>query len=542
MVESPRADLVVAGEVVLAARPHGLETAEAIGISGGRVVSAGDRDSVQAGAVAGARMIDAGTAAVVPGLHDAHIHLVDLARMRRELELSDAADFGELLARVAKRVADLAPEAWLLGRGWSADTLDLARLELLERMVGDRPAFLRSRDGHSAWASPALLLRAGIRADTAAPAGGRIERRADGEPNGVVRETAVELVRPYVERLRGDAMNQALAETVGELLALGITGVTDAGDFSAASGVGGHADLGDSFSTLVEGASVLNGRLRVTANVPMAALGSATSRRLRTGSPLDAAGHLRVGWLKLFGDGALGSRTAALFEPYSCEAGGDGTGFMTLTLEQLRSTIDAARAAGIGAAVHAIGDRANALVLDAFEASGSVAATPHRDRVEHAQLVRPSDRQRMARLGLVASMQPIHCLSDRATIDRCWDGRQSGAYAWRSLLLAGVPLAFGSDAPVETVDPWLGMQAAVHRRLPHDSAAWQPQERLSFAEALHAYTLGPALASGVRDEGHLLPGARADLAILDRPLRDLQGAETLATTRATVMLLEGNEP
>jgi hypothetical protein len=540
-MDRPRADLVVAGQVVTGVLGGELQVSDAIGIAAGRVVSVGPLDAVRADAAHGARTVAAQGRAVIPGLHDAHLHLVDLARTRRMLDLVPARDVEELFDLVAGALGALAPDAWLWGRGWSADTLPPRGAERLAALVGHRLAFLRSRDGHSAWASPAVLRRAGVDSRTADPTGGRIERGAGGEPTGIVREKAVDLVARFVERLRGSELRRALDEAVAELSAFGITGVTDAGDFTADNGEGPYAALGDSFSVLASLPAELSRRLRVTANVPGSALDDAVARGLITGYPLDASAGTRCGWVKLFADGALGSRTAALFEPYSCgELAGD-RGLMTLTAERLDEVLVAGRTAGLRVAVHAIGDLANATVLDGFERA--VAERDRlRDRIEHAQLTRPAERTRMARLGLVASMQPAHCPSDADAIERCWAGREGNAYAWRSIAAAGVTLAFGSDAPVEPVNPWLGMHAAANRRYPGDADPWQPAEAIAMPDALAAYTRGPALALGRDDEGHLGIGARADLAVLDCTLEALVAAgDDLVNVRSELTLVDGVE-
>ena len=520
---APRAELVVVGDIVTAAGAHGLEVVQAIGIAGGRIVSAGSRADVTA-AASNARIIDATGHAVTPGLHDSHVHLIDLARSRRSLDLVPAHSFADLLALVRERHAALPRQEWLRGRGWSAESLPADGAAALLDLLGSRPAFLGSRDGHSAWASSAVLERAGIGAGSDDPRGGRIERDAHGVPNGIVRETAVDLVRPFVERLGGDPLRAALDDAVAELSALGITGATDAGDFTAEGGQGEYAALGDSFSALAGASGVLAGRLRVTANVPRLGLGAAIERKLTTGATVEDAGDLRVGWVKAFADGALGSRTAALFEPYSCDADGLGTGLMTLAPDELADVISSARGAGIAVAIHAIGDRANAAVVDAYESAGRSAGAFH-DRIEHAQLTRPVERSRMAALAIVASVQPVHCPADAEAVDRCWAGREAHAYAFRSLASAGVELAFGSDAPVEPVDPWRGVHAAVNRRHPGAMETWQPHEALSLAEALAGYTSGPASALGRAGQGSLRIGAHADLAVLSCSLDTLREAD-----------------
>jgi hypothetical protein len=250
---------------------------------------------------------------------------------------------------------------------------------------------------------------------------------------------------------------------------------------------------------------------------------------------------MRFGWAKEYADGALGSGTASLFEPRTC---GDGdTGILRVGPDELDALFAAGRTAGIGLAVHAIGDRAAAAVLDAVRRAPARAAGRAPDRMEHAQLLRDAEVDRFAGLGVVASIQPIHAAADRDLVESCWDGRQDRAYAWRRLRSAGAHLAAGSDAPVESVNPWLGVFAAVHRRLPTDARAdWRPGQALTLTEALNAYTLGPARAIGAGDEGHLRPGARADLAVLSLDLAALQGAdERLAEVRSVLTLVGGRE-
>ncbi|MDQ2941161.1 MAG: amidohydrolase [Chloroflexota bacterium] len=535
----PRASLVLRGQVVIAALPGGIETAEAIGLADGRVVSAGrDREVVEA-AARGAAVIDARNVAIVPGIHDFHLHLVGMARSRRALQLDQAPDFAELLERVSRRAAHLAPDAWLTGRGWSEASLDAGALRRLEAAVGERPAFLYSHDGHSAWASAVARRHAGIAAGTPDPSGGRLEREASGEPNGILREAATELVGHIAARLQGDALADAIDETLAELGGMGITAATDAGDYDDANGVGEYFAFGDSFSSLAELAPRIAPRLRLTLDIPSDAIAAAAEHGLRTGAPF--AG-LRFGWAKAYADGALGSRTAALFAPYSCDEAA-GSGILRLGPDQLHAMIGAARPAGIGLAIHAIGDRAAAAVLDAVEAAPPRIPGAVSDRLEHAQLVRPLDRSRFAALGVTASMQPIHAAADHGAVDRCWAGRAAHAFAWRSLAGAGALLAFGSDAPFETVNPWLGLFAAVRRRFPGEAGpGWHTEEALDSVTALSAYTLAPARAFGALDEGHLRPGAHADLAVMSIDLPTLLAAdERLATAHADLTLVAGHE-
>ncbi|HYI66110.1 MAG TPA: amidohydrolase [Candidatus Limnocylindrales bacterium] len=528
------ADLIIRGSVVVAAGPAGLEVAEAIAIANGRVVAVGRRDEIAV--PAGARVIETGDAAVIPGIHDFHIHLVGLARAGRQVLLDDAADAGEMAARVSAAAALTGPGAWIGGRGWK-DTALAGRTERLEAAVGNRPAFLMSHDGHSAWASADARRRAGVGRSTPDPTGGRIERDLNGDPTGILRERALDLVAPLVERLQGDELVAPLEATLAELAGLGITGASEAGDYTDENGVGTDAALGDSYSSLTDLGDVVDGRLRLSIGIPADAIAAAAARGLRSGDALDGRRTMRFGWAKQYTDGALGSGTAALFT-----ADGDA-GVMRISSERLDSDIAAARSAGIGMAMHAIGDRAVAFVLDALERAEPRGPGVPRDRIEHAQLLRPTDAGRFGRLGVIASIQPIHAAADRDLVEAGWRGREEDAYAWRSLASAGALLAAGSDAPVESANPWLGIFAAVHRRVPADPRAdWRPIQAIAVEEALAAYTLAPAQAIGASDEGHLRVGARADLAVLTVSLEALLRADgALAEARSDLTIVDGRE-
>jgi hypothetical protein len=534
-----RADLVIRGQVLVAAVPGALERAEAIGVADGRVVSAGTAADVIDAAAPRARIMDAGAAAVIPGLHDFHVHLVGLARTRSGVLLDDAADAREVGERLQVHAAGVG-SGWITGRGWSEAQLRGSPLGILEDAVGERPAFVTSHDGHSAWASAVARRAASVTGATPDPAGGRIERGTDGEPTGILRETALDLVAAHVPQLQGDALRPALDAAITDLAGLGITGASEAGDYTDANGIGSDADLGDSFSTLTDLADLVDGRLRLTLGIPVDALAAAVRRGHRTGRALTGRRTMRFGWAKEYVDGALGSGTAALFAPRTC--GDGGSGILRVTAEELDRLFVTARAGGIGLAIHAIGDRAAAEVLGAVgRAPARGAGTPN-DRIEHAQLVRAEDRARFSRLGVTASIQPIHAAADRDLVESCWDGRQADAYAWRSLRDGGALLVAGSDAPIESVNPWLGIFAARHRRLPSDEREdWRPDEALTVPEALHAYTLAPAQAIGVADEGHLRIGARADLAVLGIGLDALLAGEfDPGAVRAELTMVDGS--
>jgi hypothetical protein len=538
--------MVVTGQVVVTADP--LRTVEAIGIAGDRVVAAGTHTDVDAAAAPGARRIDAGATAVIPGLHDFHLHLVGMARARAEVLLDDVESAGEVTRRLTDAAGALGDDTWLRGRGWLEGRLDPAALNA-PAALAHRPALVYSHDAHSAWASPAALRLAGIGSQTADPPGGRIERAADGTPSGVLRERATDLVEQVAGRLRGSVLDAALDGVVGDLLGWGVTGATDAGDTSPDNGVGPYAAVGDRASLLLGAAARLDGRLRLTVNVPAPAIEAAAALGLRTGGPVAGAATVRAGWAKAYADGALGSRTAALFAPYTCGDARD-TGIVRLADPELDALFTTGRRNGIGLAVHAIGDRAVAAVLDAIaRAPARPPRAPARppdapaDRIEHLQLLRAADAYRLAELGVTASVQPVHCAADRAMVEDCWADRANLAYPYGALAAAGALLAFGSDAPIESPNPWRGVFAAVHRRHPGDGTPdWQTHQAIDTASALAAYTLGPARAIGCSDEGHLLPGARADLALLDVDLATLLAAgDELARVRSVLTLVGGAE-
>lgn len=537
-----RATMVLTGQVVVAFDPGGARTAEAIGIADGRVVAVGSRHEVVDAMAPGGRLIEVGETAIVPGLHDFHLHLVGMAAARRTLRLQDAPTF-EALVGALRAAAEAEPaRGWIRGHGWSEAVVQAGSLERLEAAVGERAALIYSHDSHSAWASAAARAAAGLVAATPDPVGGRLERGADGTLTGVLREAATDLVEAVAGRDRGPRLDAALDEVLRELAGLGITGATDAGDTTADNGSGEFALLGDRASALLAARSLLDGRLRLTVNLPVAAISFVHERQLRTGAAIPGTDTIRIGWAKAYVDGALGSRTAALFEPYTCGDRSD-TGILRLAPAELDAIVAAGRNAGIGLAMHAIGDRAVSSALDAIRRGPARPSGTPADRLEHAQLVRPEDRPRFADLGVTASLQPVHCASDRISAEACWADRLADAYPWRALADAGTHLAFGSDAPIETPNPWHGLFAAVHRRFPLDGTPdWQPAAALDSTTALAAYTRGPAVAIGRSDEGHLGVGAHADLAVLNVDLATLLAAdERLAEVRSEITLVAGAE-
>jgi len=491
---------VIVGQIVVRATTSGLEIAEAVGIASGRVVAVGRRDEVVGAAAPGAEVVDVGRATVIPGMHDFHLHLVGMARARREVTLDGLHDHAAVMERLVSASAASEGE-WLRGSGWSEPLFDAGALNAHPGFMG-RLALVYSHDAHSLWASPAALAAAGIGPHSADPPGGRIERDGRGVPTGILRERASDPVEAIAGRIDGAELASSLDETLGELAAMGITGATDAGDALVENGIGEHARLGDRASRLHEMRAQIDGRLRLTINVPVDALRDAAEAGLATGGPIVDTTTVRAGWAKAYADGALGSHTAALFAPYSCGES-DETGILRLSGTELDHHLAESRRHRISLAIHAIGDRAAAEVLDAMERIDAPAPLIG-DRIEHLQLLRPVDRPRLAPLHVTASIQPVHAASDRELVEACWAGRAAHAYPWSSIAAAGASLAFGSDAPKESPNPWLGIFAAIHRRFPADKVAdWHPEQAVNLPHALSAYTLGPARAIQAADEGHL---------------------------------------
>ena len=494
-----------------------LADADAIAIEGGRIAAIG-RESELAG-IAVASRVDARGATVTPGLTDAHIHLCAWARSLGEVALAGA---GSAVAAAELTARHAGPAGVILGRGWDPNGWpDAPHRSLLDGALGDRPALLHSRDFHAMWASSAALAAAGVTRDTPDPAGGVIERDGAGEPTGILREHAVRLMAA-LER-SAPLREGALEDAVRRLHAAGITAVHDfegPDEFRTLSAVAGNRPP----------AAGAPARLRVLMNLAHAGLEPALSLGLVSGVGDD---FFRVGAVKLFADGTLGSRTAAMIEPY--EDG--GTGMDLLGPEEIAAVVRRALEGGIAVAVHAIGDRAARQVLDAFEAAGEARTRPRLpSRIEHLQLVAAPDFARLARLGIVASMQPRHAVSDIAIADRGWGARCDRAYAWRAMLDHGVALAFGSDAPVEAPVAAEGLRCALTRRREDGTPAggWHPAQALSLNEALSCYTSEPARLAGSHPRlGTLRPGALADLVVWSG---DLHAMDPMALAEASPVL------
>ncbi|HYD25503.1 MAG TPA: amidohydrolase family protein [Croceibacterium sp.] len=444
---------------------------------------------------------------VIPGIIDAHLHVMALGLGQLVVDLSDTRSLAEAQRKIAAYAAANPERPWIVGRGWNQELWGLGRFPTaaeLDAVVGDRPAWLERVDGHAGWANSLALASAGVTADSADPPGGRIERVAGGRaPAGVLVDAAMALVDAKVPPPRANDRDVALYEAQQLLVAKGVTAVADMG-----------TSIEDWMTFRRAGDT---GRLRIRI---MAYAASVEAMTLIGGSgptPWLYDDRLRLNGIKLYLDGALGSRGALLKAPYADDPANRGLAIISGT--QLRNLMSRAAMENYQVAVHAIGDAANAEILAAIEELSADYSGDRRWRIEHAQVVDPVDIPRFGQHGIVASMQPVHQTSDRLMAEaRLGPERQAGAYAWRSIRATGAALAFGSDAPVEAPDAFAGMAVAISRE---DAAGqppggWHPEETVTIGQALAGYTAVAAYAGFAEGRfGRLAPGERADFVVLD---------------------------
>jgi predicted amidohydrolase YtcJ len=507
-------------------------SAEALLARDGRVAAVG-RASDLAREARNAERVDLRGGLMTPGWFDAHVHFMWWGFQMAEIDLRATKTIDEALELIGGRARDLAPGAWLTGGRFDKNNWGRWPTAAdLDRVTRDRPAVMRSRDGHSRWLNTAALKAANIGLDTAAPEGGAIFRDTAGAPTGVLQERANELADRAVPAATEADSDAATMRAQDEALKRGVTGVESLEQASSYAAARRARDRGALKVRMVMGIPhrSLALSLPTTGSPPQIRdreafnFEAALETGMRTGQGDE---WLQLGHVKFFSDGALGSQTAALEEPYE---GTDDRGILTFDPLELRTDVARAAAAGLAVAIHAIGDRAVRVALDAI-APTRMTSPALRQRLEHIQLVREEDLGRFGALGVIASMQPIHCTSDRDLADRYWGSKRTPrAYPWRTLLERGAVLAFGSDAPVEPIDPLLGIHAAVSRRRPTDRDAWFPAQRLTLDEALHAYTAGAAYSTGrEREWGSLEVGMRCDATVLDRDLARLSEDGVLET-------------
>jgi predicted amidohydrolase YtcJ len=531
----------------------GFPAATAIAVEGGKILAVGDDESIlnlRSGGAPGSKaevaVYDAGGRTIIPGLIDAHIHLEHFAFGLQKVDC-ETATRAECLSRVAGRAAAILPGEWIQGHGWNQNNWPEgfgSRLDL-DSVAPGRPVYLTAKSLHAGWVNSAALRQAGIDDQTPDPPGGKIQRDEAGQPTGILFESAMQLVFSAIPEPTIEATSQAIRSALRVLWGMGLTGVHDFDGrrcFAALQLLRERGELA----------------FRVVKNIPLVDLPHAAGLGLRSGFGDDT---LRIGSVKAFADGALGPQTAAMFQPYEggvkrrIEDGGpapeQNRGMLLLDAEELFEHGRLAVDNGLSLAVHAIGDLANHEVLNAYaqlreyekglspSKAAPTSAKRLRHRIEHVQLIHPGDAHRLAELGVIASMQPLHAPSDMLMADRYWGERAAFSYAWRTQIEYGAALAFGSDAPVESPNPFWGIHAAVTRRRADGSPGpegWYPAQKLTLLEAIKAYTTGAAYAAGMEERlGRLAPGCLADLLVLEEDpffceperLREIRPAATM---------------
>jgi predicted amidohydrolase YtcJ len=484
-------------------------SAEAMAVRGERIVAVGEVAACREAAGPGARREDLAGMVVLPGLCDTHIHTANYALGLGQVDLRDASSLADCLQRIRAKVAESTSHGWLLGGRWNfnrwQDRRQPTRFDL-DSVCPGRPAALPSVDGHTTWVNSVALQRLGYTESTPDPSGGRIVRDAHGVPTGILQETAAHPLRALLETDATDNLPAQLKAAQARLLAVGLTGLHDID--------GEQCRL--AFETLYAQGDLA---LRVHKLIPLAALDDFIERGRCTG---DGDSWLSTGPVKIFSDGALGSHTCHVTQAFAGEP--DNHGIAILSPDEVDGIVRRAALAGIAVAAHAIGDAANAMVLQALRRWRSTGLARHlRHRVEHAQHQRPADLAGFAELGVIASMQPVHCTSDIDLVERLLAGHDLASYPWKSLLDSGATLTFGSDAPVEDPNPFHGIHAAVTRQRPDGTpeGGFQPHERVSVTEAVRAYTATAAYASYEEGrKGMLRPGMLADfIAVTTDPFR-----------------------
>jgi predicted amidohydrolase YtcJ len=513
---------------------------EAVAIRDEVIVATGRNEEMRALLAPGGEWLDLGGRAVTPGLVDAHVHFQSFALNLQRVELHEVPAKEEALRRLREAAHQVATSGWLLGRGWTQELWEGRAFPTaadLDAVAGDMPVYLAHKSGHAAWVNSRALQLAGIGAGTPDPPGGQIQRDSSGAPTGILFESAMELVAYLIPPATAIDVATAMRAAQPVCWQAGLTGLHEFDgrtSFEALQMLHEAGELG----------------LRVVKNIPVYRLDHAIGVGLRSGFGDD---WLRIGGVKIFADGALGPRTAYMIAPYEGEP--ENRGIAVTDKEEMMALAAEASAHGLSLTIHAIGDRANHDVLDVYEAvrrqelaasglpnesQGAALAqairrmhAPQRHRIEHVQIIHPEDQPRLAALGVIASMQPSHATSDMEMADRYWGERARHSYAFRTMLESGATLVFGSDSPIEPIAPLPGIYAAVSRRRADGSPGpdgWYPEQRLTLAEAVRAFTLAAAETSGqAARQGSITSGKLADLTVYNQDIFALPPEALLET-------------
>ncbi|MEI7848879.1 MAG: amidohydrolase [Chloroflexota bacterium] len=517
-------------KILYNAKIHSLDpsqpSASVLVIDAGKVVALGNADLLE---VFGQRATreDMGGRVILPGLTDAHLHLMHYALSLQVVDVETTSK-KEALSRIGDRAAHTPAGDWILAHGWQQNDWggEFPSAADLDAIAPQNPVYATGKSLHVSWANSSALKLAGISASTQDPVNGRILRDVRDQPTGILLETAMQLVESILPGADENKIAGAIESALPNLWKLGLTGAHD-------------FDYRPAFVALQILDNSQRLKLRVTKSVPLELLPHASALGLRTGFGSE---YLRIGSVKVFMDGALGPRTAAMLKPYLNESA--NRGILNMDGEHFFEIGRQAADVGLSMTGHAIGDRATHEILDGFaqlrvyERERGLPALRH--RIEHVQLLHPDDAQRLGSLGIIASMQPIHAISDMKTADKYWGERVDLAYSWRTQLEAGAVLAFGSDAPVEAPNPFWGLHAAVNRCRSDGytgSRGWHPEQCISMRQALDGYTVGAAYAAGREDHlGRLSPSFYADLIVLEKDPFTCHPDELLSMQSSATML------
>jgi len=526
---SPADTLLINGHIVTmdAARPR----AEALAIRGDRISAVGSTADLQAVLGSATRVIDLGGQTVIPGLVDGHLHFANLGAATQRLDLGEARSEAEAAELVRRRAARTPAGEWITGDHWHTGnwpTEAWPTRRSLDEAAPEHPVVLRGMHGHAVWANTRALAEAAVTRVTPDPPGGKVLKDPEtGFPTGILIENAQALVR--APEGAGELLTERIKKSVALALSYGFTGAHD---------MGTNLETVEAYRQLVQADEF---PFRVNAYPRVVDAGEQLETIIRSEPYIDPSYKLQMRGVKVSIDGALGSRGAALMAPYDDEP--DNIGVIRVPYDQLYLIVERALRAGWTVAIHAIGDRGNQMALDAVEqALARVPSEDHRIRIEHAQVLRPEDVPRFARLNLITSWQWMH-----ATLDMPWAETRVGpnrirtAYAWRTLLDTGARLVGGSDEGARTFSPFMGIHAAVTRqdREGHPAGGWYPDQRLTREEALRSYTLDAAYVAFLEDDlGSLTPGKLADLAVLSKDIMTI-APEQILTTEAVMTMVGG---
>ena len=521
--------LLINGKIFTAS--NDIQFVEALAIRNGQIFSTGNSAELRPLAGSETKVIDLDGKLVLPGFHDAHLHFWTGALLENQLKLIGLRSKDEVLEKIRKALKKLPAGEWLVGRGWDHElweVKELPTLKELDKISPENPVYLKRVDGHAAWVNSKVLQILGYDQHTPDPPGGRIERfSGTREPNGILIDTAYDPIDQMLPVPPFESRNRILKDAIGYANSLGITCITDNSDaviFENYAGIFSSEPPSIRVNFWIDG----NQNLDSLKNW----FGSFTHDERFLHAPL----------VKFYADGSMGSRSAFLLLPYADDPG--NYGLPQHPAEELFDQVRIAADKGWQIGIHAIGDAGNRLALDIFDKlQQQKPDLKQRFRIEHAQFVQPEDILRFARLGVVASMQPSHCISDMKWVENRLGADAQFTYSWRSMLNQGVVLAFGTDWPVEPLNPFLGIYAAITRQdtsgVP--PSGWYPQQRLNVTEAVQAYTSGSAYAVNLEGWlGRLLPGYAADLIILDRDIFTIPPAEILKT-RVEMTFVDGRQ-